>query len=125
MGRRPPAETVQASGNIVAYLRELVSTKRQSPGDDLVSVLVAAEDDALTTQELLSSLFQLIVAGHDTTASLIGNGVVALLDHPEQLQALDRRRRGVPSKMSSFVRNLEISCGTTVITRRRRRAVNL
>ena len=56
---------------------------------DLVSVLAAAaEDDALTTQELLSSLFQLVVAGHDTTASLIGNGVVALLDHPGQLQAL-------------------------------------
>ena len=49
---------------------------------------VAAGDDALTTQELLSSLFQLVVAGHDTTASLIGNGVVALLDHPGQLAAL-------------------------------------
>ena len=78
----PPAEAVEASGKIVAYLRELVATKRRNPAEDLVSVLVAASDDALTTQELLSSLFQLIVAGHDTTASLIGNGVVALLDHP-------------------------------------------
>jgi len=84
----PPPEAVQASDGIVAYLRELVDAKRQNLADDLVSVLVAAEDDALTTQELLSSLFQLVVAGHDTTASLIGNGVVALLDHPGQLQAL-------------------------------------
>jgi cytochrome P450 len=84
----PPAEAVEASDGIVTYLRELADAKRQSPADDLVSVLVAAEDDALTTQELLSSLFQLVVAGHDTTASLIGNGVVALLDHPGQLEAL-------------------------------------
>lgn len=85
----PPLAAVQASNGIVACLRELVEAKRRSPADDLVSVLTAAtEGDALTTQELLSSLFQLIVAGHDTTASLIGNGVVALLDHPAQLQAL-------------------------------------
>ncbi len=84
----PPAEAVEASDKIVAYLRELVDTKRRNPAEDLVSVLVAASDDALTTQELLLTLFQLVVAGHDTTASLIGNGVVALLDHPDQLQAL-------------------------------------
>jgi cytochrome P450 len=84
----PPAEAVEASDGIVAYLRELAEAKRRRPGDDLVSVLVAAEDDVLTTQELLSTLFQLVVAGHDTTASLIGNGVVALLEHPRQLKAL-------------------------------------
>ena len=84
----PPPEAVNASDGIVGYLRELVDTKRKSPADDLVSVLVATEGEALTTQELLSSLFQLVVAGHDTTASLIGNGVVALLDHPGQLESL-------------------------------------
>src|SRR5579862_7161918 len=85
----PPAEAVEASDGIVTYLGELVDDKRRSPADDLVSVLVAAtEGEALTRQELLSSLFQLVVAGHDTTASLIGNGVVALLDHPGQLQVL-------------------------------------
>ena len=85
----PPPEAVAASDGIVAYLGELVEAKRRNPGDELVSVLVAAtEGDALTTQELLSSLFQLVVAGHDTTASLIGNSVVALLDHPGQLHDL-------------------------------------
>ena len=100
----PPAEAVEASGKIVTYLRELVATKRRSPADDLVSVLVAASDDALTPQELLSSLFQLVVAGHDTTASLIGNGVVALIDHPDQLQALLADTTRLPAAVDELVR---------------------
>jgi len=100
----PPPEAVQASDGIVAYLRELVEAKRRRPADDLVSVLVAAEGDALTTQELLSSLFQLVVAGHDTTASLIGNGVVALLDHPGQLQALLADPGRLPAAIDELIR---------------------
>ena len=100
----PPPGAVQASDGIVAYLRALVDAKRQSPADDLVSVLVAAEDDALTTQELLSSLFQLVVAGHDTTASLIGNGVVALLDNPAQLQALLADLGQLPAAIDELIR---------------------
>ena len=101
----PPAEAVEASDGIVAYLHGLVETKQQCPADDLVSVLLAAsEGDALTTQELLSSLFQLIVAGHDTTASLIGNGIVALLDHPGQLQALLADRARLPAVIEELIR---------------------
>jgi cytochrome P450 len=100
----PPPEAVRASDGIVAYLRELVDAKRQNPADDLVSVLVAAEDDALTTQELLSSLFQLVVAGHDTTASLIGNAVVALSDHPGQLQALLADTGQLPAAIDELIR---------------------
>jgi len=100
----PPAAAVEASDQIVAYLRELAAAKRRGPGNDLVSVLVAASDDALTTQELLSSLLQLIVAGHDTTASLIGNGVVALLDHPGQLQALLADLGQLPAAIDELVR---------------------
>jgi cytochrome P450 len=100
----PPAEAVEASDKIVAYLRELVDTKRRNPAQDLVSVLVAASDDALTTQELLSTLFQLVVAGHDTTASLIGNGVVALLDHPDQLQALLADPGQLPAAIDELIR---------------------
>ena len=100
----PPAEAVEASGKIVACLRELVDAKRRCPADDLVSVLVAASDDALTTQELLSSLFQLVVAGHDTTASLIGNGVVALLDHPGQLLALLAHPGRLPAAIDELIR---------------------
>jgi cytochrome P450 len=100
----PPPAAVQASDGIVAYLRELVATKRRSPGDDLVSVLTAVGRDALTTQELLSSLFQLVVAGHDTTASLIGNGVVALLDHPDQLRALLADPGRLPAAVEELIR---------------------
>jgi cytochrome P450 len=86
----PPPDMVAASDSIVAYLADLVAAKSRTPGDDLVSVLVFASDDEdrLTRQELLSSLFQLIVAGHDTTTSLIGNSVVALVDHPDQMADL-------------------------------------
>jgi cytochrome P450 len=100
----PPPAAVEASDGIVGYLRELVDAKRRRPGDDLVSVLVAAEDDTLTPQELLSSLFQLVVAGHDTTASLIGNGVVALLDEPGQLEALLADPGRLPAAIEELIR---------------------
>ena len=101
----PPPAAVEASDGIVAYLRELVDDKRRRPADDLVSVLIAAtEGDALSTQELLSSLFQLVVAGHDTTASLIGNGVVALLDHPGQFQALLADLGQLPVAIEELIR---------------------
>ena len=70
----------------------------------MVSVLVAGEDDALTTQELLSTLFQLMVAGQDTTASLIGNGVAALLDHPDQLKALLADPGQLPAAIDELIR---------------------
>ena len=87
-------------GTIVASLERLVARHREHPQDDLIGVLVTAsdDDDRLTEQELLSSLFQLIVAGHDTTTSLIGNGVVDLLDHPEQLAPAVRGPRSVAGR---------------------------
>ena len=63
-----------ASDGVVAELHRLVEAKRALPGDDLVSRLIAARDgeERLSEQELLSTIFQLIVAGHDTTTSFIG-----------------------------------------------------
>jgi cytochrome P450 len=76
----------RASDDVVATLTALVALKRDDPDDALVSALITARDgeDRLTDQELNSTIFQLIIAGHDTTASLIGNAIVALLQHPEQ-----------------------------------------
>jgi cytochrome P450 len=101
----PPPEAVEASDGIVAYLGDLVDQRLAEPADDLVSVLVtASEGDQLTRQEVLSSLFQLVVAGHDTTSSLIGNGVVALLDHPDQLEALLADLDQVPTAIEELLR---------------------
>lgn len=93
-----------ASDLVVAMLTALVEHKQDHPGDDLVSALISARDgdERLDQQELHSTIFQLIVAGHDTTASLIGNGVVALLRHPEQLAEL----RADPSRLPAAVEEL-------------------
>src|SRR5918996_4771747 len=72
------------------YLLALFEEKRANPGDDLVSALVRAEEagDRLSEDELLGMVFLLLVAGHETTVNLIGNGMLALLQHPDQLQKL-------------------------------------
>jgi cytochrome P450 len=72
------------------YLRALFEEKHANPRDDLVSALVQAEEvgDKLSEDELLGMVFLLLVAGHETTVNLIGNGVLALLQHPDQLQKL-------------------------------------
>jgi cytochrome P450 len=102
----PPPEAVAASDSIVGYLSHLVATRRANPSDDLVGVLVTASDsdERLNEQELLSSLFQLIVAGTDTTTSLIGNSVVALLDNPDQLQLLVEQPARIPGAIEEFIR---------------------
>jgi cytochrome P450 len=102
----PPAEAVAASANIVRYLTELLARKRAAPGEDLVTDLVRAADQggALSEQEILSTIFQLVVAGHDTTTSLIGNGTVALLLHPEQRDKLVADPALVPRAIEEILR---------------------
>lgn len=73
-----------------AYLQTLVDAIREQPGDDMISALAApVEDgDSLTNDELLSMCALLLFAGHETTTNSTANGVLALLNHPEQLAAL-------------------------------------
>lgn len=77
---------------LVPYLVEIIEARRAAPGDDLLSALLAVEDDGdtLSPAELIAFVVLLYVAGHETTVNLIGNGMVALLDHPGEL---DRWRR--------------------------------
>jgi cytochrome P450 len=77
-------------GEFAAYLHALVGLRRAEPRDDLVSALIAAseEEDRLDNRELISAIFLLLIAGHETTVNLIGNGMLALLRHPEQRQRL-------------------------------------
>jgi cytochrome P450 len=103
---QPPPSAVAASANIVQYLTDLLDHKRVEPGEDLVTDLVRAADqrDALNRQEMLSTIFQLMVAGHDTTTSLIGNGTVALLRHPDQRAALAADPALLPRAIEEMLR---------------------
>lgn len=72
------------------YFRTLVEKRRQDPQEDLLSALIAAEEqgDRLTEDELLATAVLLLGAGHETTMNLIGNGLLALFRHPDQLAKL-------------------------------------
>jgi cytochrome P450 len=72
------------------YIRKLVRTRRVSPQDDLVSALVQAHEagDELSEDELLAMISLLLIAGHETTVNLIGNGMLALMEHPQQMNRL-------------------------------------
>jgi cytochrome P450 PksS len=74
------------------YVRKLIRTRRADPRDDLVSALIQARDaaDSLSDDELLSMILLLIMAGHETTVNLIASGVLALLEHPDQMDRLRR-----------------------------------
>lgn len=83
-----------ALGEFATYLQALVAARRGDPQTDLVSALLAAREQArereerLDERELLGTLFLLLIAGHETTVNLIGNGMLALLTHPEQRRRL-------------------------------------
>ena len=84
------AEIDKASQDLSAYFTDLIAQRRADLGDDLLSQLVLAEEEGekLTETELVATCILLLVAGHETTANLIANGVLALLRHPAQLSAL-------------------------------------
>jgi hypothetical protein len=73
-----------------AYIERIAEERRREPREDLLSALLAAEEagDKLTLEELFSTILLLLVAGHETTTNLIGNGLLALLRHPAQLALL-------------------------------------
>ncbi len=84
---------LKAIPNVLAfmrYIRRLVRSRRLEPRDDLVSALVQTEEagEQLSEDEILAMIFLLLVAGHETTVNLIGNGVLALLQHPDQIERL-------------------------------------
>jgi len=86
------------------FIRRLIERRRKDRGDDLLSALIAAEEDGsrLSEKELVSSTFLLLLAGHETTVNLIGNGMLALVENPEQLERL----RADPELIDSAVEEL-------------------
>lgn len=96
-------QLMQSIQSFRAYFHEIIEKHRQYPGDDLIDALLQSQDgDMLTEDELLMNCIGLFVGGHETTANLIGNGLFALLNHPEELQKL----RENPSLIGSAVEEL-------------------
>jgi cytochrome P450 len=93
-------------GDFVAYLTALFAARRAEPRDDLVSALLAArdEEDALSEAELFGTVVLLIVAGHETTVGLIGNAVVNLLAHPDQLELVRADPSLLPGAIEEVLR---------------------
>lgn len=91
---------------LVMYFIEAIEERRQHPRNDLITALVHAhiERDQLSLEELVSTLVMLLVAGNVTTTDLIGNGLLALLEHPDQLNLLRRDRSLLPNAVEEMLR---------------------
>ena len=88
------------------FLQGLVKLRREQPGNDLVTALVQAEEegDRLNEDELIAMVFLLLFAGHETTVNLIGNGVLELVQHPDQLQKLREQPDLIDSAIEEMLR---------------------
>jgi cytochrome P450 len=105
-------ESERVTRELAAYFTELIAAKRAEPGDDLISALVLVRDNAdedggergLTSTELLSTVFQLVMAGFDTTVNLIASGTLALLTHPGEMALLREDPSLLPAAVEELLR---------------------
>lgn len=106
------AEHQRVERELAAYFTQLIAARRAGPGDDLVSALVVARDnagadgaaDGLTGNELLSTVFLLVMAGFDTTVNLIASGTLALLSHPGEMARLREDPSLLPAAVGELLR---------------------
>jgi len=108
-GRTPQVEddAERAAAEFVAYLRELAAERRRAPGEDLLTHLVTVRDsagDALTEDELVTTCILLLNAGHEATVNVSGNGLLALLEHPDQLARLRAEPGLLPTAIEELMR---------------------
>lgn len=90
----------------VEYLAKMFASRREHPQDDLITALIEAEEagDKLSEDELYAMVILLLIAGHETTVNLIGNGMLALLTNPEQMQLLKGQPSLIHSAIEEFLR---------------------
>ena len=105
LGMRDP-EVMTHMRALGEYTAHLVADKRQHPADDLISQMIAIEEegDRLSETELLSTITLLIFAGHETTSNLIATGSLMLLDRPDQLEKLKADLSLVPAAVEELLR---------------------
>ncbi|MEU7887807.1 cytochrome P450 [Microbispora bryophytorum] len=105
VGSGDPFRVRRAGMEFMAYAGERIDERRAHPGDDLLSRLAEAERaGAIGRMELISSVFQLLLAGDETTVNLIGNGVLELLRHPRELERLRARPELIGSMVEEALR---------------------
>jgi cytochrome P450 len=105
--RMDPEHLAAAAARLRSYVGDLIADKRRHPADDLLTGLIEASDEddgRLDEQELVSMTFLLLVAGYVTTVNLIGNGTLALLRAPEQLDRLRADPSRIPDAVEEFLR---------------------
>ncbi len=97
---------VAAGQSFDAYFMPIIRARRREPREDIVSALAQAkeEGDSLTEREMLVMLRLLLIAGNETTTNLIGNGMLALLQHPEQLAMLQEDPSRIPAAVEELLR---------------------
>lgn len=100
----PGVDPARAHGEMVAFLRNLLRRKRAEPGEDLLSALVTDADARLDEGELIGMALLLLVAGHETTVNLIGNGMLALLRDRPWLDRLCAAPDLIPAAVEEFLR---------------------
>jgi cytochrome P450 len=100
------AQFERALGHLLDYLRGIIAERRKAPQDDLISAMLEAQEerDALSDAELLATSNLLLIAGHETTTNLIGNGTLALLRNPEQFARLRDDRSLMRSAIDELLR---------------------
>jgi len=104
-GEYTPEDVQQAADEMADYFERVAADRRANPKDDLISVLSQAEEgDSLSTGELLSFIALILIAGNETTTNLIGNGVKALLAHPDQLARVTADPTLIPALVDEVLR---------------------
>jgi cytochrome P450 len=108
------ARVDEAGMSLVGYFTDLIARRRSEPGDDLLSVLISAEEEGekLSPLELMSQSIGLLIAGFETTIGLIGNGLATLIRHPEELEKL----RADPDLIASAVEECLRYSGPILVT---------
>ena len=105
-GEIGPAQVLERFAELSHYIIGVVEKRRRSPQDDLISTLIRAEDGetALTPVEVVMFTYLLLVAGNETTTNLLGNALLALMAHPDELARVRRDRSRIPALVEEALR---------------------